>query len=83
VHSAQLVRIADALGDPPFAMLHHLSALAFSIFAAQHIGTLDVQVIRCLAECIRQSSGLLFFILSVVLFLLPSSVHALPQTPNT
>ncbi|KAG5572260.1 hypothetical protein H5410_062026 [Solanum commersonii] len=33
-HSARLVEIADTLGDPPFGLLHRLSALAFSIFAS-------------------------------------------------
>ncbi|KAG5595076.1 hypothetical protein H5410_036308, partial [Solanum commersonii] len=42
-HSAQLVGIFDPLGDPPFSLVHHLSALAFSNFKfynAWHTGTL-------------------------------------------
>ncbi|KAG5610242.1 hypothetical protein H5410_021523, partial [Solanum commersonii] len=37
-HSAQLVGIADALGDPPFGLVHCLSAFDFSIFAFWLIG---------------------------------------------
>ncbi|KAG5576068.1 hypothetical protein H5410_056202 [Solanum commersonii] len=64
-HSAQLVGIANALDDPPFGLLHHFSAFAFSIFAVQHTGTLgEVEAIWRLAR----SSGFLFFIFSVILF---------------
>ncbi|KAG5590891.1 hypothetical protein H5410_041405 [Solanum commersonii] len=67
---ALLVGIADALGDPPFGLLHHRLALAFNIFTAQHTGTLgEVKAIRRLAESIRRSSGLLFFVFSTVLIL--------------
>ncbi|KAG5605363.1 hypothetical protein H5410_026855 [Solanum commersonii] len=37
-HSAQLVGIVKALGNPPFGLLHRLSALAFSIFVLWIIG---------------------------------------------
>ncbi|KAG5598872.1 hypothetical protein H5410_030242 [Solanum commersonii] len=75
IQTTQLVGIADALGDTPFSLFHRLSAFAFSIFAfwiigAQHTGTLDdVKAIRRLAECIRRSLGLLFFVFAAVLFL--------------
>ncbi|KAG5611014.1 hypothetical protein H5410_022295 [Solanum commersonii] len=55
-----------------------------SALRAQHTGTLgEVKASRRLAEFIRRSSSLFFFIFSAVLFLLPNSVHALPQTLNT
>uniref|UniRef100_M1DCU6 Uncharacterized protein n=1 Tax=Solanum tuberosum TaxID=4113 RepID=M1DCU6_SOLTU len=41
-HSAQLVGIADALGDPPFGLLHCLSAFAFSIFVFWIIGRYNI-----------------------------------------
>uniref|UniRef100_M1DQV7 Uncharacterized protein n=1 Tax=Solanum tuberosum TaxID=4113 RepID=M1DQV7_SOLTU len=98
----KLVGTADALGDPPFDLLHRFSAFAFSIFAfwnigrystasqnysatrrllffiadlifsfrVQHTGTLgEVKAIQRLAECVRRSSGLIFFVFSAVLFL--------------
>uniref|UniRef100_M1DRC6 Uncharacterized protein n=1 Tax=Solanum tuberosum TaxID=4113 RepID=M1DRC6_SOLTU len=37
-HSAQLVGIADPLGDPPFGLVHLLSALAFNKFKFKNIG---------------------------------------------
>ncbi|KAG5620391.1 hypothetical protein H5410_005609 [Solanum commersonii] len=37
-HLTQLVGIIDTLGDPPFSLLHRLSALAFNIFASWIIG---------------------------------------------
>ncbi|KAG5610873.1 hypothetical protein H5410_022154 [Solanum commersonii] len=37
-HSAQLVGIADTLGDSPFGRFHRLLALAFNIFALRVIG---------------------------------------------
>ncbi|KAG5600295.1 hypothetical protein H5410_031665, partial [Solanum commersonii] len=43
-HSAQLVGIPDSLGDPPFGLLHPLSALAFNIFTSWIIGTLEQKV---------------------------------------
>ncbi|KAG5586331.1 hypothetical protein H5410_046765 [Solanum commersonii] len=106
INWAHLVGIADALGDPPFGLLHRLSSFPFSIFAfwiigqystasrnslatcrlllfianlifsfkAQYTGTLgEVKAIRRLAKCIRQSSGLLFFVFSAVLFLFAKS----------
>ncbi|KAG5571872.1 hypothetical protein H5410_061638 [Solanum commersonii] len=61
---------AVCIGDPPIDLLHRLSALAFNIFAAQHIGTLgEVKAFRRLAEYIRRSLGLRFFVFSAVLFL--------------
>ncbi|KAG5580519.1 hypothetical protein H5410_051146, partial [Solanum commersonii] len=43
-YSAQLVGITNALGDPPFGLLHHLSALSFSIFAFYIIGLSTVEL---------------------------------------
>ncbi|KAG5599258.1 hypothetical protein H5410_030628, partial [Solanum commersonii] len=37
-HSTQLVGIADALGDSPFGLFHHLLALAFSLFSFWVVG---------------------------------------------
>ncbi|KAG5572256.1 hypothetical protein H5410_062022 [Solanum commersonii] len=48
-HSTQLVRIVDTLGDPPFGLLHHLSALAFSIFASWIIGQHSTALRNCSA----------------------------------
>uniref|UniRef100_M1DYK0 Uncharacterized protein n=1 Tax=Solanum tuberosum TaxID=4113 RepID=M1DYK0_SOLTU len=48
-HSAQLVGIADALGDPPFGLLHHLSALAFNMFAFWIIGQYSTTSQNCSA----------------------------------
>ncbi|KAG5609949.1 hypothetical protein H5410_021230 [Solanum commersonii] len=80
--STQLVWITDALGDPLFGQLHRLSALSFNIFA-----TLELWArLRSFGD----SSNALgdpqaFFSSSFQPFcsFLPSSVHALPQTPNT
>ncbi|KAG5619934.1 hypothetical protein H5410_005152 [Solanum commersonii] len=47
--SVQLVRIADALGDPPFGLLHRLSAFAFSIFAFWIIGLYSIASRNCSA----------------------------------
>uniref|UniRef100_M1DMH4 Uncharacterized protein n=1 Tax=Solanum tuberosum TaxID=4113 RepID=M1DMH4_SOLTU len=37
-HSAQLVGIADPLSDPPFGLVHRLSALSFNNFKFCNIG---------------------------------------------
>ncbi|KAG5595009.1 hypothetical protein H5410_036241 [Solanum commersonii] len=37
-HLAQLVGITDPLGDPPFSLLHRLSALSFSNFTLCNFG---------------------------------------------
>ncbi|KAG5610727.1 hypothetical protein H5410_022008 [Solanum commersonii] len=48
-HSAQLVRITDTLGDPPFGLLHCLSPLSFSIFASWIIGRYSTSSLNCSA----------------------------------
>uniref|UniRef100_M1DMI4 Uncharacterized protein n=1 Tax=Solanum tuberosum TaxID=4113 RepID=M1DMI4_SOLTU len=48
-HSAQLVGIANALGDPPFGLLHRLSAFAFNIFAFWIIGRYSTASRNCSA----------------------------------
>ncbi|WMV37384.1 hypothetical protein MTR67_030769, partial [Solanum verrucosum] len=37
-HSAQLVGIANPLGDPPFGLVYRLSSLAFSKFEFCNVG---------------------------------------------
>uniref|UniRef100_M1DR99 Uncharacterized protein n=1 Tax=Solanum tuberosum TaxID=4113 RepID=M1DR99_SOLTU len=37
-NSAQLVGIADSLGDPPFGLVHRLSTLAFNKFKFCNVG---------------------------------------------
>uniref|UniRef100_M1DB95 Uncharacterized protein n=1 Tax=Solanum tuberosum TaxID=4113 RepID=M1DB95_SOLTU len=65
-------------------LLHFIANLIFP-FRAQHTRTKgDLQANRRLANRARRSSGLHFFVLFICLVpSLPSSVHALPQTPNT
>ncbi|KAG5590238.1 hypothetical protein H5410_040752, partial [Solanum commersonii] len=48
-HSAQLVEIADALGNSPFGLLHRLSAFSFSIFAFWIIGRYSIALRNCSA----------------------------------
>ncbi|KAG5619730.1 hypothetical protein H5410_004948 [Solanum commersonii] len=92
-HLAQLVGITDALDDPPFGLFHRLSALAFSIFAIWIIGRFSTasrnysairRLLLFIADLIfsfrAQHTGTLGEPFCSVL---PSSVHALPQTPNT
>uniref|UniRef100_M1DWK6 Uncharacterized protein n=1 Tax=Solanum tuberosum TaxID=4113 RepID=M1DWK6_SOLTU len=50
-HSAQLFGIADAFGDPPFGLLHRLSAFAFNIFAFWIIGQYSTASRICSAMC--------------------------------
>ncbi|KAG5591669.1 hypothetical protein H5410_042183 [Solanum commersonii] len=73
-HSAQLVRIADTLGNPSTVsrncsvtrrLLLFIADLTFS-FRVQHTGTKDdLQVNRRLANKARQSSGLHSFVLFI------------------
>uniref|UniRef100_M1DCZ9 Uncharacterized protein n=1 Tax=Solanum tuberosum TaxID=4113 RepID=M1DCZ9_SOLTU len=46
-HSAQLVGIADALGDLPFGLLHRLSTVAFNIFAFWIIVRYSIALRNC------------------------------------
>ncbi|KAG5631224.1 hypothetical protein H5410_002941 [Solanum commersonii] len=82
-HSAQLVWITDALGDPSFGLLHRLSALAFIIFT---LNTLELWArLRPFADTQNAlGNPRAFFSSSFPPFcsFLPSSVHALPQTLN-
>ncbi|KAG5599839.1 hypothetical protein H5410_031209 [Solanum commersonii] len=88
-HSVQLVDIVDALGDPPFGMLHCLSTFAFSIFAFWiiRLSTLELWArLRPFGELPNElGDPQVFFSSSFQPFcsFLPSCVHALPQTPNT
>ncbi|KAG5606010.1 hypothetical protein H5410_027502 [Solanum commersonii] len=60
-------------------MLLFIVDLIFS-FKAQHIGTLgEVKAIWRHAECIRRSSGLLFFVFSAILFLFAKLNHECTQ----
>ncbi|KAG5585510.1 hypothetical protein H5410_045944 [Solanum commersonii] len=89
VHSAQLVGIANSLGDPPFGLVHRLSALSFSNFKLCNFGL-------CTLEHLARSRPFgnspnwfgdpqaffsLFFQLSCSFLL--HSFHALSLTPNT
>uniref|UniRef100_M1DSV9 Uncharacterized protein n=1 Tax=Solanum tuberosum TaxID=4113 RepID=M1DSV9_SOLTU len=49
-HSAQLVGIADALGDLPFGLLHRLSTVAFNIFVFWIIGRYSTALQNCSAK---------------------------------
>ncbi|KAG5580965.1 hypothetical protein H5410_051592 [Solanum commersonii] len=74
-HSAQLVEIADTLGNPPFGRLHRLPAFVFCLFtfwvvrqhgtaSAQHTRPKgDLQADRRLTNWDRRSSSLHFFVL--------------------
>ncbi|KAG5590163.1 hypothetical protein H5410_040677, partial [Solanum commersonii] len=46
-HSTQLIRIVDALGDPPFWLLHRLLVFDFSIFAFWFIGRYSTTLRNC------------------------------------
>uniref|UniRef100_M1DUG8 Uncharacterized protein n=1 Tax=Solanum tuberosum TaxID=4113 RepID=M1DUG8_SOLTU len=61
-HSAQLVGIADTLGDPPFGLLHRLSALVFSIFVSWIIGRHSTASQNC-----SVTRRLLFFTANLIL----------------
>ncbi|KAG5571874.1 hypothetical protein H5410_061640, partial [Solanum commersonii] len=78
-HSAQLVGIADALGDPPFGLFHPLLALTFNIFNKRL--SLSLSATRQLGSAIFNLSFFRSF--QPPCSFLPSTVHAFPQTPNT
>ncbi|KAG5604927.1 hypothetical protein H5410_026419 [Solanum commersonii] len=92
-HNFDLVGIADALDDPPFGLIHRLSVFVFNIFAFWIFGRYSIALQNCSAM-----RRLIFFLTDLIFSFkaqltgtmgesfcsfLPSSIHALPQTPNS